>query len=349
MKRPWLGVIDCLLLLGLLLGAGLVAAPFVSDAWVTRQNQALLARYDRREQANRQAVLARQYRLLQAEDRRVNARPWQPGMAAAATLADTHRPAKRRDDHRLQAATIARISIPNIGVELPVFADTSDWLLQFGACRLNGTNYPVGRAGDHVVISAHRGVPNATLFTHLPRLHKGDKFYLTVGGHHLAYQIFQRRVIAPGDVAALKRVPHQDLVTLMTCTPYMLNSQRLLLTGRRVPYTAADARRQRQDTWENRLKPWLWGLAALLFGTCYWRVARALIVARRDYRLVLQTAPNATGWLRRGWHGRRRSIAADATGRIDLTVAGGRYRVVVGAQRWQARVRHVQDLALTVR
>ena len=132
---------------------------------------------------------------------------------------------------------LGRISLPKINIDMPLFDTTNNDLLEIGATVLNGTSFPLGGESTHSVISAHRGLPNRALFTDLPKLKKGDTFILNVLGKTLAYQVNKIQVVTPDQTNVLKIEPGKDLVTLITCTPYMINSHRLLVTGVRVPYT----------------------------------------------------------------------------------------------------------------
>ena len=126
------------------------------------------------------------------------------------------------------------ITIPRIGVELPVFHGTSDGVLQVAAGHLEGCSLPVGGAGTHAVISAHRGLPSAKLFTNLDELEVGDTFTITVLDRVLTYEVDQISIVLPTETDNLKVVDGKDYVTLMTCTPYGINSHRLLVRGRRI-------------------------------------------------------------------------------------------------------------------
>ena len=132
---------------------------------------------------------------------------------------------------------LGRISLPKINIDMPLFDTTNNDLLEIGATALNGTSFPLGGESTHSVISAHRGLPNRALFTDLPKLKKGDTFILNVLGKTLAYQVNKIQVVTPDQTNVLKIEPGKDSVTLITCTPYMINSHRLLVTGVRVPYT----------------------------------------------------------------------------------------------------------------
>ena len=132
---------------------------------------------------------------------------------------------------------LGRIILPKINIDMPLFDTTNNDLLEIGATVLNGTSFPLGGESTHSVISAHRGLPNRALFTDLPKLKKGDTFILNVLGKTLAYQVNKIQVVTSDQTNVLKIEPGKDLVTLITCTPYMINSHRLLVTGVRVPYT----------------------------------------------------------------------------------------------------------------
>lgn len=131
------------------------------------------------------------------------------------------------------------VEIPAIGVSLPIYHGVSDEVLASGAGHVPGSSLPVGGAGTHCVLSGHRGLPSSRLFTDLDRLQTGDVFLLHVLDQTLAYEVDQIRIVEPDDLASLGITGGADLCTLVTCTPYGINTQRLLVRGRRIPYTAA--------------------------------------------------------------------------------------------------------------
>lgn len=126
------------------------------------------------------------------------------------------------------------ITIPRIGVELPIYHGTSDAVLQVAAGHLEGTSLPVGGESTHAVISAHRGLPSAKLFTNLDELETGDTFTITVLDRVLTYEVDRISIVLPTETDLLQPVEGQDYVTLMTCTPYGINTHRLLVRGHRV-------------------------------------------------------------------------------------------------------------------
>ena len=126
------------------------------------------------------------------------------------------------------------ITIEKIGVELPIYHGTSDSVLQIAAGHLEGTSLPVGGASTHAVISAHRGLPSAKLFTNLDQLEVGDTFTITVLDRVLTYEVDKISIVLPTETDELKIAEGKDYVTLMTCTPYGINTHRLLVRGHRV-------------------------------------------------------------------------------------------------------------------
>ena len=128
------------------------------------------------------------------------------------------------------------IQIPKISVKIPIYHTTSDEVLQKAAGHLAGSSLPVGGAGTHAVISAHRGLPSAALFTDLDKLQEGDTFYLSVLDDTLCYEVDLITVVDPTETEALAAQEGEDLVTILTCTPYGVNSHRLLVRGHRIPY-----------------------------------------------------------------------------------------------------------------
>lgn len=131
---------------------------------------------------------------------------------------------------------MGRIRVPDVGIDLPIHHGTSDEAMRTGAGHLYGTALPVGDTGARPVLSTHTGLRSATLFDRLTDVKVGDTFYVDVYGETLAYKVTRIDVITPDQIEALAPTPGKDLVTLMTCTPYAVNSHRLLVTGERVPY-----------------------------------------------------------------------------------------------------------------
>ena len=130
------------------------------------------------------------------------------------------------------------ISIPKIGVEIPLYHGVSAEVLNVACGHLEGTSLPVGGKNTHCVLSAHRGLPHAKLFTDLDKLEVGDTFQITVLNRMLTYQVDQIKVVRPDEIDDIQLVDRKDLCTLLTCTPYGINSHRLLVRGVRIENAA---------------------------------------------------------------------------------------------------------------
>lgn len=150
---------------------------------------------------------------------------------------DTIEDARREYARMLEVKEkIGFIQIPTLNLELPIYAGTSEEVLQKGVGHLEGTSLPIGGNSTHTVLPAHAGLPKTELFTNINKLKVGDKFYIHNIAETLAYQVDDIVVIDPGDFSKLTVVPGHDYVTLLTCTPVPVNSHRLLVRGHRVEY-----------------------------------------------------------------------------------------------------------------
>lgn len=157
---------------------------------------------------------------------------------------------------------MARIRVPSAQIDLPVRHGTFDDAIAIGAGHLYGTSLPVGGEGTHAVLTSHTGMPNATLFDHLTSVREGDLMFVDVDGETLAYQVDRIKVVLPNEIDDLKAEPGQDLLTLFTCTPYAINTHRLLVRGHRVPFDPATSPAAPQPGIKLTLEPWMIGLIA---------------------------------------------------------------------------------------
>lgn len=139
-----------------------------------------------------------------------------------------------------RSGLMARVRIPSIDVDLPIYHGTGDATLLRGAGHLEGSHLPVGGEGTHAVITAHRGLANATMFSDLDRMGIGDTFTIEVLGEVLSYRVRDTKVVEPDESDSLRAVPGEDLVTLVTCTPLGINSHRILVTGERIEPTPVE-------------------------------------------------------------------------------------------------------------
>lgn len=129
------------------------------------------------------------------------------------------------------------VQIPKIGIKAPLYEGTSEDVLQKGIGWLKGTSLPVGGVSTNSVLTGHRGLPTAKLFSDLDQLDRGDEFFVRNASEILAYRVVEKKIVDPSDVGALAVVEGKDLITLLTCHPYMINSHRLLVIGERIAYT----------------------------------------------------------------------------------------------------------------
>ena len=132
---------------------------------------------------------------------------------------------------------IGYIKIPKINVSLPIYHGTSEEVLKRGVGHLQNTSFPIGGESTHAVLSGHTGLSSAKLFTDLDKLEEGELFFIEVLGEKLAYKIDQIKIVEPRETSDLVIKSGEDYVTLVTCTPYGINSHRLLVRGTRIPYT----------------------------------------------------------------------------------------------------------------
>lgn len=132
-------------------------------------------------------------------------------------------------------AIMARVRVPSVGIDLPIYHGTTDDVLARGVGHLYGTALPVGGVNSHTVLTSHTGLANATLFDRLTDVKQGDLMFIVVGTDTLAYRVDQIKVIVPTALEDLTATPGQDYLTLFTCTPYAVNTHRLLVRGVRVP------------------------------------------------------------------------------------------------------------------
>lgn len=137
------------------------------------------------------------------------------------------------------------VEIPKINIKIPIYHTTEEEVLNKGAGHLEGSSLPVGGANTHAVISAHRGLPSASLFTDLDQMKVGDHFLIHVLDETLCYEVDKISVVKPEDTSALAVEDGQDLVTLLTCTPYGVNTERLLVRGHRVPYVEEEVKEEK--------------------------------------------------------------------------------------------------------
>ena len=234
-------------------GVGIFVYPAVSNRLAERRQAEAIERYEadvtvlEPEEIEEQKARAREYNQNLAED-------------------ELHDPFLQGDQYVISSGyndvlnynedgIMAYVEIPCIDVNHPIYHGTSAEVLQKGAGHLAASCLPIGGEGIHSVISAHRGLPSAKLFTDLDEMEIGDVFYIHVLDETLAYQVDQIETVEPDELNSLRVVKGRDLVTLLTCTPYAVNTHRLLVRGTRIPYE--EAREIQEEQEQNALPLWL--------------------------------------------------------------------------------------------
>lgn len=221
-------VVVTIIALCLLVGVGLVAYPTFSDWYNQIHATRAVAGYNNdvtgMSEAEKEAIRER----VRAFNNKIAMRPF---------VLELNDELKAEYDSLLNindTGVMAYIEIPKIRVELPIRHGTSEETLQTSVGHLEGTSLPMGGPSTHVALSGHRGLTSAKLFTDLDKIETGDTFTVTVLGDVLTYQVFQIDTVLPHEMQSLAVVPGEDLVTLITCTPYGVNSHRLLIHARRI-------------------------------------------------------------------------------------------------------------------
>ena len=220
-----------------LAGLSLLLYPFVANKWNTYRQSRLISSYEEVVSEKTEAgAIDYEAEWLKAQQYNDELMPMiLPDSFAIAE-------AEGEDEEYMAALNLAgdgimgTVEIPKIGITLPIYHTTEEEVLERAAGHLEGSSLPIGGENTHAVISAHRGLPSAALFTDLDQLATGDHFLIHVLDETLCYEVDQILTVEPDDTSALQVEDGEDLVTLLTCTPYGVNSHRLLVRGHRVPY-----------------------------------------------------------------------------------------------------------------
>ena len=227
-------VLNIIIALVFLVGAGVFLYPTISDMWNQYRNAQLVSKYE-------EAVTElsdNDYDRLWKEAKEYNAEHPVNAIVDAFEEEDTYElshPYDRVLDPNGDGL-MGSIEIPKIKAKLAIYHGLSKTVLEKGVGHVEGTSLPIGGKSTHAVLAAHRGLPNAKLFTDLDQMKVGDHFLLHVLDETLCYEVDKISVVKPEDTSALAVEDGQDLVTLLTCTPYGVNTERLLVRGHRVPY-----------------------------------------------------------------------------------------------------------------
>ena len=225
--------ITIILLISFFIGLSVLLYPSISSYWNSKTQSEAIVNYE--------AMLAQlkpeDYSAIfaQADDYNERLAQLQDPFAEYGKLSDYHSVINVSG-----TGMMGYITVPKINQELPVYHGTSEGVLSVAVGHLQGSSLPVGGQGTHSVVSAHRGLPTAVLFTHLDRMEVGDIFYFKILDRTITYEVDQIRIVDPDDPGFLQIVEDKDYCTLLTCTPYGINTQRLLVRGHQI-----DASQQR--------------------------------------------------------------------------------------------------------
>ena len=240
-----------LLVVALVIGLCLLLYPTVSDYWNSLHQSRAIASYTESvaqiDNSRYQVFLdqARDYNARLAQLEKVNWTPTDQELLEYAAILDVS-----------GTGVMCSIEIPKIKVNLPIYHGVEEGVLQIAVGHIPGSTLPVGGESTHCVLSGHRGLPSARLFTDLDKLVVGDTFLIHVLDEILTYEVDQILIVEPYDLSALEITPGEDLVTLVTCTPYGINSHRLLVRGHRIE-TAKQAKQIRVPADAVQIEPTL--------------------------------------------------------------------------------------------
>ena len=234
-KRRGPSISTVILVILLLAGIGIMAYPTVSDKWNSLHQSRLVDSY----KTSVEEMSEEEYQALfdQADQYNKHLLEQAFPFLSYGDLQAEYESALNVTGNGM----IGYVTIDKIDVELPVYNGTSDTVLNTSAGHLEGSTLPIGGTSRHAVISAHRGLPSAKLFTNLDRLEKGDIFTITVLNQSLTYEVDQILIVDPEQTEALNVTAGQDYVPLLTCTPYGINTQRMMVRGHRVEKAAGEA------------------------------------------------------------------------------------------------------------
>ena len=221
-------IINGILVLALTIGICMLLYPTVSNYWNSFHQTQLIEKYSQEVSS----IDAEEYERILDEARRYNAQIAEKGIDWR--LTDEKRAVYERTLNPFGNGMMGYIKIPKIGVELPIFHGTKGMTMETAVGHMEQSSLPIGGAGSHCMLAGHRGLMSVMIFTHLDELQEGDTFTLRVLNETMTYEVDQIRAVLPNDVSNLIIVPGQDLCTLITCTPYGINTHRLLVRGHRI-------------------------------------------------------------------------------------------------------------------
>lgn len=280
-----------IMLIFFLFGLALLIYPLISQGINDYLDQKTVQRYQKEASKKNKAEIEKLQKQMAEQDEKAKKEKNPGSDGEPFSQQRRNKEAKKKPSQSyVKEHTTGTIIIPKIDVKLPIFDVTNDFFLSKGATILEGTSSINGGESSHSVISSHRGLKKAKLFTDLPKLKKTDHFYLEVLNQTHAYEVDQIKVIEPTETSDLLIADGMDYVTLMTCTPYGVNSHRLLVRGHRVPYSKKMAKEKAEVDDRKKLKQ-LMILTAVILGSLlvtwiFYRIIRAALIGRRKYQLT---------------------------------------------------------------
>ncbi|MFW7374198.1 class C sortase [Vagococcus fluvialis] len=216
------------------LGACIFLYPFIANVVNTQVDRYRIHKFNKELEANESKQLAKK----KAREKELKENP-HLGMELDKDIFDEVEKSNKLSSKEIEEHLIGSIVIPKINERLPVFDETTASFLQEGITLLPGASYPNGGESTHSVLTGHTGLADKKLFTDLKQLTKGDVFYINILGEVLAYQVNQIKTVLPDQMEDLEIEEGKDFLTLVTCTPYMVNTHRLLVRGERIPFDAS--------------------------------------------------------------------------------------------------------------
>lgn len=232
MKNAANKVFTLVLLVVFFVGLSVLLYPSVSQYWNARVQSRAVMDYDRMMQAMSTEDFAEELEKAYDYNRRLAALPF--------PMVD-YRPLTKQYEEAanvIDTGMMGYIAIDKLQVEIPIYHGTTDMVLNSAVGHFEGTSLPVGGESTHSVLMAHRGLPHAKLFTDLDKMQMGDTFTINILGEVLTYEVVQIKVVEPTEIEDLQIVEGEDYCTLVTCTPYGINSHRLLVQGKRIETVA---------------------------------------------------------------------------------------------------------------
>lgn len=239
MKRKHISTIFIILIF--LVGLGFISYPTVSNLWNQAHQSRAIATYSKQVE-----------KLDDSENKKMlkAARKYNKSLLKKSDHWKLSKKDKKKYESLLDVSgtgIMGYIEVPKIDCSLPIYHGTDEGALQIAIGHLEGSSLPVGGKSTHCVLSGHRGLPSARLFTDLDQMEEGDIFILNILGRKLAYEVDQIRVVLPEEMSDLEIEEGKDLCTLVTCTPYGINTHRLLVRGHRTEYVEKKVEEEQKE------------------------------------------------------------------------------------------------------